>query len=213
MEIQQYLRWVANEEAVAKNINDWALEGSGKLIEMTIKYKDLEWSFSCSENDYKGHSDSGLPEAQQPHYHFQMRIDRQPFINFNQTHIPFHESDLCELEAQQILHGKVDLADPAAPGIREIMEHVPLEDIVNTSDYAQEPEDGLFHFQSILIADDGQKISGDDIADIMKEARKSGKSIASLLHKIPNADSKTLVTPGPGVVEQAVRTKLKRGQK
>ena len=52
--MQAFLRWVATEEAFAKNINDLADEGTGKFIELTIKYKTLEWSFSCSESDYHG---------------------------------------------------------------------------------------------------------------------------------------------------------------
>jgi hypothetical protein len=39
--LENYLRWVANEEAFAKNINDLADEGTGKLLELTIKYKNL----------------------------------------------------------------------------------------------------------------------------------------------------------------------------
>jgi hypothetical protein len=53
--LENYLRWVANEEAFAKNINDLADEGTGKLLELTIKYKTLEWSFSCGESDLAGH--------------------------------------------------------------------------------------------------------------------------------------------------------------
>jgi hypothetical protein len=31
-------------------------EGTGtKLFELTIRYKNLEWSISCSESDYLGH--------------------------------------------------------------------------------------------------------------------------------------------------------------
>jgi len=39
-QIQSLLRWYANEEAFARNINNLVDEGSGsKLIELTIKYK------------------------------------------------------------------------------------------------------------------------------------------------------------------------------
>ena len=39
IKLEHYLRWVANEGAFAKNINDLADEGSGKLVELTIKYE------------------------------------------------------------------------------------------------------------------------------------------------------------------------------
>ena len=54
-QIQSYLRWVANHEAFAQNINDLAVEGTGKLIELTIRYGEFEWAFSCGESDYAGH--------------------------------------------------------------------------------------------------------------------------------------------------------------
>jgi hypothetical protein len=38
--LENYLRWVANEEAFAQNINDLADEGTGKVVESTIKYKN-----------------------------------------------------------------------------------------------------------------------------------------------------------------------------
>ena len=48
-QIQSFLRWVANQDGFAKNINDLPEEGSGsKLFEVTIKYKNLEWAFSCA---------------------------------------------------------------------------------------------------------------------------------------------------------------------
>src|SRR5437764_562844 len=46
-EVQNFLRWVASEEKIAANINDMPEEGSGKLIETSIRYRDLDWAFSC----------------------------------------------------------------------------------------------------------------------------------------------------------------------
>jgi hypothetical protein len=73
------VRWVANEEAFAKNINDLADEGTGKLVELTVKYKNLEWSFSCGAPDLAGHVGGGEP-SKAPHWHFQMYVDGKPFV-------------------------------------------------------------------------------------------------------------------------------------
>jgi len=79
-QIQSFLRWVANQDGFAKNINDLIEEGTGtKIFEVTIKYKNLEWAFSCAESDYQGHSTTQHGSLQ--HYHFQMRIDQRSFIN------------------------------------------------------------------------------------------------------------------------------------
>jgi hypothetical protein len=62
--LENYLRWVANEEAFAQNINDLADEGTGKIVELTIKYKNLAWSFSCGANDLSGHEGGGALSKQ-----------------------------------------------------------------------------------------------------------------------------------------------------
>jgi hypothetical protein len=93
-QIQSFLRWVANRDDFARNINDLPEEGTdGKLFEVTIKYKRLEWAFSCAESDYEGHATS--QHAKHQHYHFQMRIDRRPFINYSDFHLPFSEMFQC----------------------------------------------------------------------------------------------------------------------
>ena len=87
-QIQAFLRWVASEEAFGRNINDLREEGTGKLIELTIRYKTFEWSFSCTENDYCGH-DTACEDSRRAHYHFQMRVNEQAFIKFSDFHVPF----------------------------------------------------------------------------------------------------------------------------
>jgi len=99
--LENYLRWVANEEAFAQNINDLADEGTGKLVELTLKYKNLSWSFSCGASDLNGH-EGGHELSKQPHYHFQMYVDAKPFIRYNDFHLPLSEADVgfwntCEL--------------------------------------------------------------------------------------------------------------------
>lgn len=97
-QIQSFLRWVANQDGFARNINDLIDEGTGsKLFEVTIKYKNLEWAFSCAESDFQGHLTS--QHSKHSHYHFQMRIDRRPFINYSDFHLPFSERDIINIEA------------------------------------------------------------------------------------------------------------------
>lgn len=104
--LESFLRWIANSDILAGNINDLR-EGKNpkKLFEHTIKYKDFEWSFSCSGGDLTGHKLSFSGKF--PHYHFQMRIKGRPFINYAEFHIPFTEEDLFQLP---ILFGMVDKA-------------------------------------------------------------------------------------------------------
>jgi hypothetical protein len=109
--LENYLRWVANEEAFAKNINDLADEGTGKLVELTIKYKNIEWSFSCGASDLDGHEGGGK-HSKRPHYHFQMYVDGKPFIRYNDFHLALSDEDVGFLEYITSCH---DLRDPCPP--------------------------------------------------------------------------------------------------
>ncbi len=82
--LENHVRWVANEEA-------------GKLLELTIKYKNLEWSFSCGATDLAGHEGGG-EHSQVPHWHFQMYVDGKPFVRYNDFHLPLSEADAGFLE-------------------------------------------------------------------------------------------------------------------
>jgi hypoxanthine-guanine phosphoribosyltransferase len=56
------------------------------------------------------------------------------------------------------------------------------------------------------MAEEGKTISGDDLYEIIQEAKAKNVTVASLMHKLPNTQTRVFVTPGPGVVEQAPRS-------
>lgn len=62
-----YVRWVANSDMPLSNINDLVEDKSTtKFIEETIRYKSLEWSFSCSHGDRQGHEDRPALASRRP---------------------------------------------------------------------------------------------------------------------------------------------------
>ena len=65
-----------------------------------------------------------------------------------------------------------------------------------------------FQFDTIVQAEEGKMISADDVKDLIDGAREKGIPLASLIKArgVPNARAITIVTPGPGVVEQANRS-------
>jgi hypothetical protein len=128
-ELEHYLRWVANEEAFAKNINDLADEGTGKLVELTIKYKNLEWSFSCGATDLSGHEGGG-EHSKRPHYHFQMYVDGKPLIRYNDFHLPLSETDVGFLEYMRANPGKVKKRLAGGAGMSEVLDESVLEQVV-----------------------------------------------------------------------------------
>lgn len=208
-QIQSFLRWIANQADFAKNINDLPDEGSGtKLFEVTIKYKDLEWAFSCAESDYQGHASS--QHAKHPHYHFQMRIGRLPFINYNDFHPPFSEMDIVNIEAMRALPDNIKQRFIFGEGMNDVLESDTVEHILNATLPGDASDEAPFKIDSIVIAEEGKTISGDDLYEIMQEAKERNVTVASLLHKLKNAETHVIVSPGPGVLEQAPRTGRKK---
>lgn len=210
-QIQTYLRWVANANGFAKHINDLPEESSGtKIIELTIRHKNLEWSFSCGESDFQGHQTS--QHAKHPHYHLQMYADNRPLIKFSDFHMPFTDEDIMGIETKRRLPDIVKHKFPGGEGMSEVLNDQTLEALVADGRSTNSEDDAALHLDTIVIADEGATISGDDLYEIFQEAKAKGVTVASLMHKLPikNASARVFVTPGPGVVEQAQRTGRKR---
>lgn len=208
-QIQSFLRWVAKHDGFARNINDLPEKGTGgKLFEVTIEYKNLEWAFSCTESDYEGHATS--QHAQHQHYRFQMRIDRRPFINYSDFHVPFSEMDVINIETMRALPGKVKERYPFGEGMRDILNDDTVEHIVNATVSGNDADEAHFKLDTIAMAEEGKTISGDDLYQIIQEAKAKGVTVASLMHTLPNARTQVIVTPGPGVVEQTPRSRRKK---
>ena len=209
-QIQSLLRWYANEELFGQNINSLKEEGTGnKLFEVTIKHLNLEWSFSCAHSDYLGHESS--KSSNFPHYHFQMRIDKRPFIGFNDFHIPFTDMDVINIEAMQSKPDIVRQRYSFGEGMEELLEDDEVvEKVITGSSSSGEEVEAPFTLDSFAYAEEGKTINGDELYKIIEEAKSKGVPVASLLHKLPNAQTQVIVSPGPGVVKQASRTGRKK---
>jgi hypothetical protein len=215
--LENYLRWVANEDAFAKNINDLADEGTGKLVELTIRYKNIEWSFSCSATDLSGHEGGG-EHSRRPHYHFLMYVDGKPFIRYNDFHLPLSAPDIGFLEYTRANPGKVQVRLVGGAGMNEVFDESMLEHIVNmarsgTSD--DQAESAPIQLDTIVMAPPGKAIAGEDIYNLIQAAKAEGVTIASKMRNLQGASVQTFVSPGPGVVRQATRSgrKKRRGDR
>ncbi|WP_281649253.1 hypothetical protein, partial [Parendozoicomonas sp. Alg238-R29] len=213
-QITAFLRWVSHAESGAKNINDLREESSErKKFEVTIKWKNIEWTLDCSHNDFEGHSGS---KTDFPHWHFQMRIDGNQFINFNDYHIPFSNDDQVKLrlmdDSESGLHHTFGYG---GLGMQETMDSLEnnFEDMIENSVSAADPEDGLLHMQSMISAPDGG-IPGEKIDEALEMHRKTGKTLQYCFSKVLEGDDtvsiKTMVSPAESVPEIAKRTERKR---
>ena len=210
--LENYLRWVANEDAFAKNINDLDDEGSGKLLELTIKYKNLQWSFSCGEGDLAGHEGGG-EHSKRPHWHFQMYVDGHPFVRYNDFHLPLSEADTGFPEFMRANPGKVQRRIAGGAGMNEALDESTVEHLVTmgrsgTTD--AEAESAPIKLDTLVIAKPGKTISGENIHNLIKQAQAEGVTISSKMRELEGVRVQTFVSPGPGVVRQALRSGRKR---
>lgn len=210
--LENYLRWVANEEAFARNINDLADEGTGKLVELTIKYKNISWSFSCGASDLSGHEGGG-EASKRPHYHFQMYVDEKPFIRYNDFHLPLSEMDIGFLEYKRNNPGKVQKRLAGGVGMSELLDEATLEHVVSfgrSGNSEEDAENAPIKLDTLIMAEPGKTIKGEDIYNLIQAAKAEGVTLASKVGDLRDVSVQTIVSPGPGVVEQAPRKGRKR---
>jgi len=209
-EIETYLRWVANCEAIGRNINDWEGEKSdSKVIEETIRFKHLEWSFSCSKGDFEGHS--GRRNADFPHYHFQMTVDGKVIINYSGFHIPFHDYDMFVFAVKNGQVPKLSYQHTHGSGIQKMFETFSPEellDLMNSKDIESGKGKRQFNLQTLVIAPEG--IPGGKIAELQQKNKETGVPMARLLREIEGASVVTTIEPGEDIPEIAKRKPRKK---
>lgn len=213
MNIAAFLRWCANMEKPLVNINDLPSEmPSGKVLSSTIKWKNVEWTFDCSESDFKGHAGTAV---EYPHYHFQMRIDGMQFINFNTFHLPFSKEDIFALtmgrnHPDKFTHdfGQFGMGMEAAMAFVENNPELALEHMSRSDDEAG----STYHISTLAIAGEGEKISGDLIAELIKESRATGVPVSKLMQErlSEKTNVRTMISPGEAVPQIASRTEHKK---
>ncbi|MDD4382423.1 MAG: hypothetical protein PHE21_03755 [Candidatus Dojkabacteria bacterium] len=199
---QGYLRWIANYEKPLANINTLREEqDKKKLFEITVKYKNLEWTINYNQSDRDGHQGT---KNNYPHYHFAMRVDGLPFIDFSDSHIPFTDEDLFKLTA---LEAKViEPMELYGASLQEIFDNVSLEEIIDSSSSAPSDSESVLKFDTLIEANEGETISGDEIIKIIKENKKTGVPLATLVRKLGHKTT-TIVSPGERIPEILHRSK------
>jgi hypothetical protein len=210
LRIQSYLRWVANTEIIAGNINDLEEEKNPeKIFEYTIKYKNLEWSFSCADGDLTGHKFSFYGRF--PHYHFQMRIDNRSFIGYSNFHIPFTKEDLFCLPIILGTEEKATYTHAYGAGMQEMTDVSDPEKLLSSMTRADDQKDGVYSVQTFIEVEPGKTLSGDEIVALFKKSKEMNVPMAQLVKKLKNVGSaKTIISPGPRVPNQAGRKNGKR---
>jgi hypothetical protein len=208
-QIAAFVRWCANQERFMSGINDlYEEKNDRKIFEWTAKWKNIEWTFDCSKNDYAGH---GGGASSFPHYHFQMRIDGKPFIDFGDFHIPLSEQDLFVLDLKLALpeHFHHSFGYGGA-GMQSAFEADP-EKVVEHTSVCNNEEEATYHLQTMIMSKDNP-ISGEQLVAIFEESKRTGQTFAHLARKhLYNVDSiKTVVSLADSIPEIARRAVRER---
>jgi len=98
-------------------------------------------------------------------------------------------------------------------GMSEVFQESMLEALVTqgrsgTTD--DEAESAPIKFDTIIKADPGTTIRGEDIYNLIQAARAEGVTATSKMRELKNVTVETTVSAGPGVVRQAPRSGRKR---
>ncbi len=204
--LESYFRWLAHIEKPFRNINDLKCETTeSKLLETTIKYKNIEWSLTYGKSDLEGHKDS--QNANFPHFHLQMLVDGLPFIKFNDFHIPFSKEDLFNIEL--LKQDNVLLRNSQAPGMTDILEDSEMLKMIDEyCTISENEEDASLNFGTMIQMPEGKTMSGEEIAKIFKESKRTRRPIRHLMKEhFPDASIISEVTAADGVPEKKKRKK------
>lgn len=152
------------------------------------------------------HSDHG------PHYHFQVVKDGKMIHKYSDRHIKLSEYEVWVLEVEQGKHPPFLRRGGHGMGMQDAFEDVEPENLLKVMSNTDDFENAAFHISSLIMADEGHTISGDDIADLYKESKATGVPMHQLIKKLKNVKSTVIIEPGGGVPRPAQRI-TNRGKK
>lgn len=200
--IQSFLRWYVNSFDLFTDINDLKEEHNPeKIIAVTIKHGKYEWSFDISKEDFKGH------RGWQPHYHFQIRIDGKRFITFGEFHLLLSDYDQWCINVRLNKIPGIQFKEFFGASVEGILKNdlVDPEKLLSLMRTAKNGSKAPFSISTLIEADPGHTISGDDLAKIIKKHKRTGQSIAHLSSDIKDAKSQVIIGPGDGIPPAAER--------
>lgn len=203
-QISSYLRWLANTELWFAHIKDGEKE-MGYLFQITIKYRNIEWSLSSAMSDYNGHTGTNCGF---PHYHLQMLIDNQIFIKFGELHIPFTQDDLFTIRAQIEAPDLFEYREGFGASIENVMEELSGQELLDTLRTAPDESKEAVHITSVIQSND-KPIPGDVIQGMIDEHRKTGIPLSKLFQKL-DVSMSTIISPGKAVPNQKTRPPRKK---
>jgi hypothetical protein len=207
--LESYFRWISTLENPLVNINDLSDEISeSKIKEITIKYKNIEWSLTFGITDLNGHLDS--KNANFPHFHLQMLVNDRPYIIFNNYHIPFSKEDLFNIKLQIEDKDLIDFRNDYGEGMSFIETPENLMELDKILKVSQVENTAPFNTTSMIELPEGKTISGEMLRKILLESKETKTLIRHLIPKyFPDVKITSEISPGKSFPEMKKRTKRK----
>lgn len=206
-QLDSYFRWLANSEVFLTNINDLKDETSAtSYLESTFRYKNFEWAFSVGHTDLEGHPAAKV--GAEPHFHIQMKVDDQIFLRFNDFHIPFSDQDLFMIELRKQMGDELLINQGSLnAGISVLENEEFLEELEKEMIRADDESTAPFNRQTIIMAPEGQTISGEIIQQAYEESLRTKEPVSKIIQRLVN-DVKVIthIAPGDGVPEMTKRS-------
>jgi hypothetical protein len=174
--VASYVRWVANEEAFLCRINDLVEEGDANAVfHWSATYKHIKWTFICNKSDLAGHDTAG---ANFPHYHIEIKLSGQSFVRFNDFHAPFSDEDLFNLKCNDDERFPIKQSFGAyGAGMKDAFS-IPPEMILSESTATEDEDKAVYHIQTIIRAEKGQRIKGERVAEMIRRSKETGQPMA-----------------------------------
>lgn len=206
-QLDSYFRWLANSEVFLTNINDLKDETSAtSYLESTFRYKNFEWAFSVGYTDLEGHPAAKV--GAEPHFHIQMKIDDQIFLRFNDFHIPFSNQDLFMIELRKQMGNELLINQGSLNADISVLENEEfLEELEKKMIRADDETTAPFNRQTIIMAPEGQTISGEIIQQAYEESLRTKEPVSKIIQRLVNdVQVITHIAPGNGVPEMTKRS-------
>lgn len=204
--LDSYFRWLANTERPFGNINDLSDEiSSTSYFESTIKYKNIEWSFSIGHTDLSGHPNAKV--GANPHYHIQMLVDNRVFLKFNDFHIEFMDEDMFNIKAMEEAGDLITTKHFYGEGMGMLEDEENLKIIDDVMSISDDEENAIFRRQTMISMPEGKTFSGELIQQAMEESATTKEPIGKILQRlIADANTVTIITPGDAVLKMSKRS-------
>ena len=185
-----------------QNINDLSQEGNLEAVfHWSARYKHIKWTFWCTKNDYAGHNNHP------PHFHFEMRLDKNPFIKFNDFHIPFTDEDLFTIRSHEDPESRVKQTFGFhGAGLEDAFSADP-EKLIEGLTTTENQDEAVYHIHTVIHSEEG--IPNDVLNKAMSIAKEKKVPVANIIREF-GYEASVAIEPAESLITKEIRANPRR---